>query len=82
MKIIEARALAKESTSYGYFDHGASVSVRCPKCQHDVVVGYHLHASDSKGKRLSKVDQLRQGVFEHLQWNCDDTTKLFEGVYK
>jgi hypothetical protein len=69
MTQTEMRALAQETTSYGYFDHGATLSVDCMLCQGTVTVDYSMWATDGKGKRLSKVQQLRAEVFQHLTWD-------------
>ncbi len=69
MTKTEIRKLAKESTSYGYFDHGATVSVNCPLCHRRIEADYSMWATDDKGNRLNKVQQVRAAVAEHLTYD-------------
>ena len=68
MTKTEMRKLAQESTSYGYYDHGATLSVKCPLCKCDVVTSYSMWAMDDKGRYMTKVAQLRAAVLDHLVW--------------
>jgi hypothetical protein len=70
MTKTEIRMLAQESTSYGYFDHGATLSINCPRCRTEVVAHYSMWVTDDKGKRMSKVQQLRAAVADHLTHEC------------
>jgi hypothetical protein len=71
VKITAARALARKSTQYGYFDQGGTLWVDCPLrkdgCTHRPTATYSMWAADAKGKRLSKIEQLRREVLEHLR---------------
>lgn len=82
LAVTEARKLARRSTDHGHYEKGSTLSVNCPMCRSLISISYSLHATDSKGKRLSKIDQLRREVFEHVQWNCDGNTRLFDGFYR
>ena len=72
MNITQARALAQKSTQYGDYDHSATLSVDCTQCRDvdhkrfTVTTVYSMWATDGKGKRLSKIQQLRRAVLEHL----------------
>jgi len=57
MTRAEMHKLAQESTSYGYYDHGVTLSVKCPLCKHDVVAEYIY---------MTEVQQLRAAVLDHL----------------
>lgn len=71
MKKTEIRKLAQQSTLYGYFDYGATLAVNCPLKCGMVETPYSMWATDSKGKRLSKIQQLRVAVAEHLEVSHD-----------
>jgi len=72
MNITQARKLAHQSTQYGYFDHGDTLAVDCRTCRdvdhkrHTVTTVYSMWATDGKGKRLNKIQQVRRAVLEHL----------------
>jgi hypothetical protein len=68
MTKTEMRRLAQQSTRYGFFDYGAKLAVDCPLCRKHVEVVYSMWTTDGKGKRLSKIQQVRAEVFEHLKW--------------
>jgi hypothetical protein len=71
MNITQARKLAHTSTQYGYFDQGGTLWVNCPLrkdgCSHRPATTYSMWATDGKGKRLNKIQQIRRAVFEHLR---------------
>lgn len=70
MTIAELRKMAQRSTQYGFFDQGSTVWVNCPQCRARVEVSYSMWQTDSRGKRMSKIAQLRAGVLDHLRHDC------------
>ena len=73
MKVTEIRRLAMQSTRYGWYDHGSTVAATCPLCRKHVVTQYSMWATAPNGKRLSKIQQARNGVADHLASECVET---------